>query len=126
MIIIVHCTFFCSKSAYQSFQEVVNTFGEGAAGKLREALKTNDTLTSLDLEGCLDWANQNDKSYQEREIVILMNIIIECRMGIRGARIFSDALRINSSLTSLNLRGKSGVMIVSKGGQFFLNRKSTL
>jgi hypothetical protein len=69
-----------------------NSIGNEGAKELSEALKSNTSLASLDLnsKGCL---------------FILFSLNTENNIGKEGAIELSEALKSNSSLTSLFLRG---------------------
>jgi Ran GTPase-activating protein (RanGAP) involved in mRNA processing and transport len=71
-----------------------NNIGTEAAIKLSEALKSNSSLTRLNL-----WSNKLVSSVHSFSLNTGTNI------GEEGAIKLSEALKANSSLTSLNLGG---------------------
>ena len=77
---------------------------------ISEALKINTTLTKLNLY-CdeiwkNEWNNNNEMNVKEREwikIEMIINIWTDNKVGNEGARMISEALKINTTLTVLNL-----------------------
>lgn len=69
-----------------------NYFGPEGSSKIMEALRTNSTLTKLDL-----WINSITH-------IKVLFIIINNKIGANGAKTILESLKNNTSLTSLNLR----------------------
>ena len=72
-----------------------NNIGDDAAKLLSDALKTNTTLTSLDLSG--EEENMIDKKGRNADWLAGNQI------GDEGAKAMSEMLKVNTTLTSLDL-----------------------
>ncbi|KFH69340.1 hypothetical protein MVEG_04154 [Podila verticillata NRRL 6337] len=83
-----------------------NSIGNNGAQALAEALMTNSTLTTLNLEG----NNIGDKGAQALTEALKTNSTLTTlnlegnNIGDKGAQALAEALKTNSTLTTLNLR----------------------
>ena len=78
----------------------MNEIGDEGARALSDALKTNTTLQELNLH------SEQDESEEDgwiADIANNYNLQIGSRIGDEGARALSEALKINTTLQSLNL-----------------------
>ena len=82
-----------------------NNIGETGATSLSDALKSNTTLTQLDLSR-EDKRNNTNGIHQQSTLSIL-NKSTENRIGEAGATSLSDALKSNTTLTKLDLRSEN-------------------
>ena len=77
-----------------------NNVGIEGARMLGEALKTNTTLTTLDLS-----SEESTEKKSDNDIYKRLNFNNKDNfIGDEGARLLSDGLRKNTALTKLNLR----------------------
>ena len=82
-------------------KSTVNDIGDAGATSISDALKTNTTLTKLDL-------GREDRSYTNyihrriHSFSILVKSTVN-KIGERGTQSLSDALKINTTLTALCL-----------------------
>ena len=73
---------------------------------ISEALKSNSTLTTLDLNGDENWRNENDckdmidRDNRENNVIWTAN-----RIEDSGAIMISESLKTNTTLTKLYLSG---------------------
>ena len=72
-----------------------NDVGDEGAMKISEALKTNNTLVTLNLVGWRGKVNNNCNVYN--------NYGIGCNVGDSGVRSLTETLKTNTSLTELGL-----------------------
>ena len=99
-----------------------NSIGETGATSLSDALKSNTTLTKLNL-----WREHKRDNTQMASINNpLFSILIKStgnNIGETGATSLSDALKSNTTLTKLNLRGEheiNNTQMTSIDNLFFL------
>ena len=84
-------------------QQADNRIGAEGARALSEALKTNTTLQSLYLDG------EQEKSEEDGRIADIANNQHQQtanNIGDEGARALSDALKVNTTLHTLDLEGE--------------------
>ncbi|KAG0340547.1 hypothetical protein BG005_003180, partial [Podila minutissima] len=96
-----HCKF--------SFELVNGSIGRKEFGKLAEALKTDSTLTNLDLAGNAigdDGAQALAEALKTNSTLITLDLAGNS-VGDNGAQVLAEALKTNSTLTSLNLMNNS-------------------
>ncbi|KAF9312585.1 hypothetical protein BG006_004327, partial [Podila minutissima] len=92
-----HCKF--------SFELVAGLLGQKEFGRLAEALKTNSTLTILDLSGNSieeDGAQVLAEALKTNSILTNLNLTGN-GIGADGAQVLAKALKTSSTLTTLNL-----------------------
>ena len=81
-----------------------NNIGIEGAQSIGEALKTNTSLTSLNL-GCekTEKTGEKEKRHKHDQIKSPHTTITGNNIGVEGAQSIGEALKTNTSLTSLNL-----------------------
>ena len=77
-----------------------NDIGNEGAKALRESLKINTSLTSVNLGGDEKIRNENERIEWKRNDKWIVN-----QIGDEGAKSVSESLKINTSLTELYLSG---------------------
>ena len=84
-----------------------NNIGIEGAQSIGEILKTNTSLTSLDLEGeTTEKTREKEKRHKHDQIKSPHTTIKVNDIGVEGAQSIVEALKTNASLTSLNIRGE--------------------
>ena len=82
-------------------------FGSDGAKSIVEALKTNTSLTSLDLEGeTTEKTREKEKRHKHDQIKSPHTTITGNNIGVEGAQSIGEALKTNTPLTSLDLTSK--------------------
>ena len=71
---------------------------------MSDALKTNTTLTQLDLR-CKDKRNNTQMSFTNIQLFSIPIKSSGDKIGETGATLLSEALKSNTTLTKLDLRG---------------------
>ena len=82
-----------------------NDIGEKGVILLSEALKSNTTLIELNL-GREDKRKKTHKDIHQQIALIFLLISTDTKIGDTGATSLSEALKSNTTLTKLNLRGE--------------------
>ena len=83
-----------------------NGIGETGAKSLSESLKSNTTLTKLDLRG-KDKRNKTQKRHPSTiHSFLFLNTSTDNEIGDTGVKSLSESLKSNTTLTKLNLRGE--------------------
>ena len=101
-------------------KSTVNKIGEAGTASLSDALKSNTALTKLNLCGKDKRSNTNGIHQQTTLSILIKSIVNE--IGERGATSLSEALKSNTTLTKLNLRGRhkrNNTQMVSINNQLF-------
>ena len=84
------------------FKPIGNKIGDAGATSLSEALKSNTTLTELDLR-CEDKRKKTHKRHPSTIHSSLFITSTDNNIGATGASSLSEALKSNTTLTKLNL-----------------------
>ena len=83
-----------------TFYKAVNNISSKGAQALSEALKVNTTLKTLSLCGN---SNDEDEIKPDNGIKLTINTITGSGIGTEGVCALSEALKVNTALTSLDM-----------------------
>ena len=84
----------------------VNKIGGKGTKSLSEALKSNTTLTKLNLS-CEDKRKKTPKTYINNSLFPFLFTSTDNNIGKRGAKSLSEALKLNAALTQLDLSSEN-------------------
>ena len=79
----------------------MNEIGDTGLTALSNALKANQTLTELNLQG-----EETSRIHDAKYIIHITKWLTENKISYTGITELSDVLRSNATLTKLNLSGK--------------------
>ena len=98
-----------------------NGIGDTGATSLSDGLKTNTTLTEL----CLWGKTQNNQSFFFNKKIIHFhpNNNLDNEIRNHGAKALSNALKINTTITDLDLESKDFIIVTSTKTLLFYQKK---
>ena len=86
-------------------EEPMNAIGSAGATSLSEALKSNTTITELDLSGECK-REKIQRTSISKSLFSFLFTSTDNKIGERGAKSLSEALKSNTTLTELDLWGE--------------------